>query len=117
MNKESASLHTSFVLVRAMGHQVQDVAEAYRSIVQTLRRRIEKDWCLLVDDRKRQRPGGLPKPPGAGSSSFKLSFQFGEGFRTRQQRNSSIFDFRLPALYLYCPSFFDFRVSIERCYQ
>jgi hypothetical protein len=28
-NAGSASLHTSVVLVRAMGHQVQDVAEAY----------------------------------------------------------------------------------------
>lgn len=62
-------------------------------------RRIEKDWCCLL---KIQR-GGSPRSfwsPGARSSSFKLSFQLGEDFRTRQQRDSSIFDFGLSALLL-----------------
>ena len=67
-----------------MVYQVQDAAEAYLSIVQTLRKRIMKEWCQLFQNRKKQRPEGRQKPPGARSSSFKLSFQFSEGFRTRK---------------------------------
>ena len=77
----------------------------------------ETDGYQLVLGRMRPRPGGLPSLRVQGIGHLNSAFSLVSGFRTRQQRNSSIFDFGLSPLHFRCPGFFAFRVNIESRYQ